>query len=84
MRSKVLGYIEQGTTTTSFDMQVANRTSRFHVVMEALLMASKSNSDVSKSISQNIQFIEEKLRLHSQYIQENGDDMDEIKIWKWK
>lgn len=29
------GFIEQGTTTTPFDMTVRNRASRFHLVMDA-------------------------------------------------
>ena len=34
-RFRVRGFIEQGTTTTPFDMVVRNRVSRYHLVMDA-------------------------------------------------
>ena len=35
-RFHVRGFIEEGTTTTPFDMVVLNKMSRFHLCMEAL------------------------------------------------
>ena len=35
-RFHVRGFIEQGTTTTPFDMTVRNRASRYHLVMDAI------------------------------------------------
>ena len=35
-RFHVRGFIEQGTTTTPFDMVVLNKMSRYHLVLEAL------------------------------------------------
>jgi XFP C-terminal domain len=33
---RVRGFIEQGTTTTSFDMTALNRVTRYHLVMDAI------------------------------------------------
>ena len=35
-RFRVRGFIEEGTTTTPFDMVVRNRVSRYHLVMDAI------------------------------------------------
>ncbi|CAL5867555.1 uncharacterized protein PFLUO_LOCUS1774 [Penicillium psychrofluorescens] len=45
-RISVAGYIEEGSTTTPFDMMLVNRTSRFHVAQAALDGAAKRNEKV--------------------------------------
>ena len=41
-RFHVRGFIEQGTTTTPFDMTVKNKVSRYHLVMDALNNAGRT------------------------------------------
>lgn len=82
-RMKILGYIEEGSTTTPFDMQVLNGTSRFQVVIEAVEAASKHNTKIAEIKNDIIYMMQNKLRDHRNYIIENGDDMPEIKNWIW-
>ncbi len=78
MRTKIIGYNEQGTTTTPFDMQVLNGTSRWHVAKLALETIKKP----SKKVPNLIKTLDEKLINHRSYIQKFGDDMDKVKKWK--
>lgn len=79
----IIGYTEHGTTTTPFDMQVLNGTSRFHVAIKALEIASKTNSAVAEKASKLIQTLNSKLIEHSKYIVEHGEDLPEVLDWKW-
>jgi len=45
-RISIASYIEEGSTTTPFDMMLLNRTSRYHVAIEAVKGASKRNEKV--------------------------------------
>jgi xylulose-5-phosphate/fructose-6-phosphate phosphoketolase len=76
-RFHVRGYIEEGTTTTPFDMVVCNEMSRYHLVLLALKHSSIECGDFVKEI-------EEKLRLHKEYICEHGVDLPEIEGWRWE
>ena len=83
-RFRVSGYIESGSTTTPFDMQVRNRTSRFHLAMEAIKMLSERGV-VSKEQADSLTSTwNAKLEEHTAYIKENGVDMPEIENWTWK
>lgn len=75
----VRGYIEEGTTTTPFDMVVLNKLDRFHLLEDTALRVPKL-SDKKEAI---IRFAENKLAEHKKYIHEYGDDMPEIRSWKW-
>ncbi|HNW96314.1 MAG TPA: phosphoketolase family protein [Candidatus Paceibacterota bacterium] len=80
----VHGYIENGSTTTPFDMQVRNKTDRFSLVIEAfriLAGSGKINKDKAEKI---IKRYEDKLRYHDGYIRKYGVDMEEIENWQWK
>jgi xylulose-5-phosphate/fructose-6-phosphate phosphoketolase len=81
MRMKILGYLEKGTTTTPFDMQVKNHTSRYHVAIEAIKAAAKVNTDVYWKQEELIGFFSAKIEDHKQYIIEHGDDMPDIQNW---
>jgi xylulose-5-phosphate/fructose-6-phosphate phosphoketolase len=83
-RTKILGYIEKGTTTTPFDMQVKNNTSRFHIAMYMIEAAATFNPAIKAKSAKLIAIIEAKIAEHKAYIVEVGDDMPEIKNWKWK
>jgi len=78
-RFHVRGYIEEGTTTTPFDMTALNGLSRYHLAMEALRRAPRLRS----SAGDIIQKFEEKLREHREWIREHDEDMPEILNWVW-
>lgn len=75
----VRGYIEEGTTTTPFDMVVLNHLDRYHLVMDVLERVPKF-ANIRAYLRD---FVEGKLVDHKTYIQEHGDDMPEIRNWKW-
>jgi xylulose-5-phosphate/fructose-6-phosphate phosphoketolase len=75
----VRGYKEEGTTTTPFDMVVLNDLDRFHLVMDVIERVPKL-----KAIGAHVlQEMLDRLVGHKQYIVEHGDDMPEIRNWKW-
>ena len=75
----VRGFIEEGTTTTPFDMAVLNELDRFHLAIEAVerLPALKGKG------AEIVAALQESLVLHKAYIQEHGKDMPDISEWKW-
>jgi xylulose-5-phosphate/fructose-6-phosphate phosphoketolase len=76
----VRGYKEEGTTTTPFDMVVMNELDRFHLVMDVLDRVNIVR-EYEKSIREEMQ---SKLKEHKEYIYKYGEDMPEIKNWRWK
>jgi xylulose-5-phosphate/fructose-6-phosphate phosphoketolase len=76
----VRGYKEEGTTTTPFDMTVMNDLDRFHLASDAIdrLPQLGSRGAYVK------QALHEKRIEHKQYIATHGDDMPEIRDWRWK
>jgi xylulose-5-phosphate/fructose-6-phosphate phosphoketolase len=78
-RFHVRGYMEEGTTTTPFDMVVVNQLSRYHLAMEALRRVPKFESQALHLI----EYFESKLAEHHLYIQEHLEDMPEIRDWTW-
>jgi xylulose-5-phosphate/fructose-6-phosphate phosphoketolase len=82
-RFHINGYREEGTTTTPFDMSVRNGTSRFHLIMQAIRLASRYNPYVAACTSERVHHYEYVLADHRHYIQEHGTDPDEITNWKW-
>jgi xylulose-5-phosphate/fructose-6-phosphate phosphoketolase len=75
----VRGYKEEGTTTTPFDMVVLNELDRFHLVSDVI--------DRVPSLGARAAFakqsIRDKLLDHKNYIYKHGEDMPEIRNWKW-
>jgi xylulose-5-phosphate/fructose-6-phosphate phosphoketolase len=82
-RLKIIGYIEKGTTTTPFDMQVLNGTSRYHVAKEAIMTVAKTNPEIHTKASHLISQLNNLLARHALYIIENGEDMPEVQQWSW-
>jgi len=75
----VHGYKEEGTTTTPFDMTVLNDLDRFHLfgdVIDRLPQMSSQAAYVN-------QFVRDRLAEHKQYIEKHGEDLPEIRNWKW-
>jgi len=75
----VRGYKEEGTTTTPFDMTVLNDLDRFHLFLDTVERVPK----VSHKSANIRAMVERKLLEHKKYIQEFGDDLPEIRHWKW-
>jgi len=77
------GYQEEGTTTTPFDMNVRNGTSRYHLINRAIRLAAAHNPRVAARASERVHHYEYVLIAHRCYIQENGVDPKEITEWSW-
>jgi xylulose-5-phosphate/fructose-6-phosphate phosphoketolase len=75
----VHGFQEEGTTTTPFDMTVLNELDRYHLarnVVETVPRLQKIGAHFQ-------QMLRDKLVEHKSYICEKGEDMPEIRDWKW-
>ena len=75
----VRGYKEEGTTTTPFDMTVLNDLDRFHLAGDVVDRVPR----LQRAGAHFKQFLRNKLVQHKQYICEHGDDLPEIRDWKW-
>jgi xylulose-5-phosphate/fructose-6-phosphate phosphoketolase len=75
----VRGYKEEGTTTTPFDMVVLNELDRFHLVGDVIDHVPKLESQAAYVK----QYIRDKLLDHKNYIRKHGEDLPEIRNWKW-
>jgi xylulose-5-phosphate/fructose-6-phosphate phosphoketolase len=75
----VRGYKEEGTTTTPFDMTVMNDLDRFHLAGDVVDRVPK----LQRVSAHFQQFLRNKLVEHKHYTREHGDDMPEVKNWKW-
>ena len=76
----VRGYKEEGTITTYFDMTVMNDLDRFHLVQDVINRVPKL---AEKGKILNL-LMNQKLTEHKKYIDKNGQDMPEVRNWKWK
>jgi xylulose-5-phosphate/fructose-6-phosphate phosphoketolase len=76
----VRGYKEEGSTTTPFDMVVRNDLDRFHLVQDVI--------DRVPSLGARYAFLRQrmagKLVEHHEYIRSHGDDLPEVRDWKWR
>ena len=75
----VRGYKEEGTTTTPFDMVVRNDMDRFHLVQDVI--------DRVPSLGSRHALLRQHMAgkrvEHQEYIRAHGDDMPEVRDWRW-
>jgi xylulose-5-phosphate/fructose-6-phosphate phosphoketolase len=74
----VRGYKEEGTTTTPFDMTVLNELDRYHLAAEVIKRVPSLEGSAA------LARLREKLDAHASYIRRHGDDMPEIRAWRWR
>ena len=78
-RFHVHGYLEEGRTTTPFDMLVLNHMSRYDLVIAALKRVGRLRSRSGEVIDR----MNERLAAHHAYILEHDEDLPEVVNWKW-
>ena len=77
-RFRARGFVEQGTTTTPFDMVVRNKVDRYHLVMDAI-----NNATTKPAGSHELfRYCEQMLARHADHIVENLEDMPEVRDWQ--
>ena len=75
----VRGYVEEGTTTTPFDMTVLNRLDRFQLALDAVRRVPR----VKALADGALQRFTEIMQRHKLYVAEYGEDLPEVRNWKW-
>ncbi len=74
----VRGYKEEGTTTTPFDMAVVNDIDRYHLALDVVKRCGLADRERGA-----IKSWEQKLADHAAYIRKYGEDMPEVRNWRW-
>ena len=75
----VRGFMEEGTTTTPFDMTVMNELDRFHLAQEAIVRTPSLQGKADAVLDE----LAEKIAEHHRYVREHGEDLPEVRGWKW-
>ncbi len=76
----VRGFIEEGTTTTPFDMTVLNELDRFHLALGVIARV----PGLAEKVPDVANRLREKLAEHRAHVERYGEDMPEIRNWRWK
>ena len=76
----VRGYKEEGTTTTPFDMTVLNELDRYHLAGDVVDRVPR----LGYRGAYLKQFLRDRLIAHREYITRHGQDMPEIRDWRWE
>ncbi len=75
----VFGYREEGTITTAFDVRVQNKIDRFNVV-KTIIATLNRKTDKYKALDNQM---DELLSKHNEYVRRYGQDIPEVRDWKW-
>jgi xylulose-5-phosphate/fructose-6-phosphate phosphoketolase len=79
-RFHVRGYVEEGITTTPFDMLIRNGTSRYQLAIEAIRRSGRGETrEGARAMDRYLLMIED----HREYIAEHGHDSEDITSWRW-
>ncbi len=82
-RFEINGYREEGSTTTPFDMHVRNRTSRYHIAIQAAERVARRRPQSAARAEELVRRCERRLAEHRPYIEANGVDPADIADWAW-
>jgi xylulose-5-phosphate/fructose-6-phosphate phosphoketolase len=75
----VRGYIEEGTTTTPFDMVVLNNLDRYHLVMDVI---DRVPGLARRAATVRQEMVDVRAR-HRAYVRDTGEDLPEVRDWVW-
>ena len=75
----VRGYVEEGTTTTPFDMCVMNRLDRFDLAIDVIDRVPRLRTIGAHARDR----LRDQLSEHRQYVRTHGEDLPEIRDWRW-
>ena len=78
-RFHVRGYVEEGITTTPFDMLIRNGVSRYQLATETIRRAGLHLRGADAAVDRYLLRLEE----HQRYIAEHGEDPEDITAWRW-
>jgi xylulose-5-phosphate/fructose-6-phosphate phosphoketolase len=77
----VRGFKEEGTTTTPFDMTVLNDVDRFHLALDVIERVPRLRGSATADVAAD--HCRAKLAEHRRYVEAHGEDMPEIRDWRW-
>jgi len=75
----VHGYKDEGTTTTPFDMVVLNNLDRYQLALDAIRRVPR----LSEMVEEATQRYQETIDRHIRHVCAHGEDMPEVRDWKW-
>ena len=75
----VRGFKEEGTTTTPFDMAVLNELDRYHLALDVVERVASLSGEVKAFAA----WVAQRLAEHERYIRQRGEDLPEIRGWRW-
>jgi xylulose-5-phosphate/fructose-6-phosphate phosphoketolase len=79
-RFHVRGYVEEGITTTPFDMLIRNGASRYQLAIEAIRRSGPAETrQGARAVDRYLLMIEE----HRDFIRVNDQDAEDITAWRW-
>jgi len=78
-RFHVKGYVEEGITTTPFDMLIRNGVSRYQLAIEAINRAGAGLPGAAAAVDRYLLALED----HARYIEQHGADPEDITGWRW-
>ncbi|AMU68350.1 phosphoketolase [Mycobacteroides abscessus] len=78
----VRGYLEEGTTTTPFDMLVLNKMDRFQLVIDVLERTpGLLDDEAARQLREDMRAMHAR---HHDWIRTYGEDLPEVRHWRWE